>query len=154
MSRGLKVIADVTIESASKEEWDLIALPGGMPGANHLRDSAPLVKLLKTQKSKNKLYGAICAAPAVALQSHGLLEPGSTCYPAPPFRAVLEDASDDKVVVQDNVITSQGPGTSLLFALSLGEKLVSAKNNPTVHDLHMKIYDPLYLMLQLFQFNF
>jgi 4-methyl-5(b-hydroxyethyl)-thiazole monophosphate biosynthesis len=126
MSRGLKICADVTIEEASKEEWDLIVLPGGMPGANHLRDSEFLVEMLKKQQKQNKLYGAICAAPAVVLQTHGLLAgPGATCYPAPPFRSTIADPSDDKVVVQGNVITSQGPGTSLLFALSLGEQLVS-----------------------------
>jgi len=126
MSRGLKICADVTIEEASKEEWDLIVLPGGMPGANYLRDSDFLVEMLKKQQKENKLYGAICAAPAVVLQTHGLLAgPGATCYPAPPFRSTMADPSEDKVVVQGNVITSQGPGTSLLFALSLGEQLVS-----------------------------
>lgn len=126
MSRGLKICADVSIENAAKEEWDLIALPGGLPGANHLRDSPPLVELLKKQKGKNKLYGAVCASPAVVLQTHGLISgPGATCYPAPPFRSIMESPSDSKVVVQNNVVTSQGPGTSLLFALSLGEQLVS-----------------------------
>lgn len=123
MSRGIKIMADVTIEEASKEEWDLIALPGGVPGADHLRDCATLVELLKKQQDKKKLYGAMCASPAVVLASHGLVDAGATCYPAPPFRSVMKDASDDKVVVQDNVVTSQGPGTSLLFALSLGEQL-------------------------------
>lgn len=123
MSRGIKIMADVTIEDAAKEEWDLIALPGGVPGADHLRDCAPLVELLKKQQEKKKLYGAVCASPAVVLASHSLVDGGATCYPAPPFRDVLTDASDDKVVVQGNVVTSQGPGTSLLFALSLGEQL-------------------------------
>mmetsp|Transcript_17278 Transcript_17278/g.32714 ORF Transcript_17278/g.32714 Transcript_17278/m.32714 type:complete len:263 (-) Transcript_17278:408-1196(-) len=124
MSRGLKICADVSIENAAKEEWDLIALPGGLPGANHLRDSLSLVELLKRQKEKKKLYGAVCASPAVVLHTHGLLSgAGATCYPAPPFRSVMEKPSDSKVVVQDNVVTSQGPGTSLLFALSLGEQL-------------------------------
>lgn len=127
MSRGLKICADVTIENASKEEWDLIALPGGMPGAKYLRDSEILAEMLRNQQKQNKLYGAVCASPAVVLQSLGLLGPGSTCYPAVPFRSTMVSPSDDKVVVQDNVITSQGPGTSLLFALSLGEQLVSLK---------------------------
>jgi len=126
MSRGLKICADITIEDAAKEEFDCIALPGGMPGANYLRDSAPLIEMLKKQQDKKKLYGAMCASPAVVLQTHGLLVgSGATCYPAPPFRKTMEDPSDDKVVVQDNVVTSQGPGTSLLFALSLGEHMVS-----------------------------
>jgi len=123
MSRGIKIMADVTIEDATKEEWDIIALPGGLPGADHLRDCPSLIELLKKQQQKKKLYGAVCAAPAVVLASHGLIGAGATCYPAPPFRSVMSEASDDAVVVQDNVVTSQGPGTSLLFALSLGELL-------------------------------
>ena len=119
-----KVMADVTIEEAAKEEWDLIALPGGMPGAEYLRDCAPLIELLRKQQQQKKLYGAVCASPAVVLESQGLLsEGGATCYPAGVFRDAISNASDDSVVVQDNVITSQGPGTSLLFALSLGEQL-------------------------------
>ena len=50
-------MADVTIEDAAKEDWDLIALPGGMPGANHLRDCNTLTNLLKKQQEKKKLYG-------------------------------------------------------------------------------------------------
>lgn len=116
-------MADVTIEEAAKEDWDLIALPGGLPGADHLRDCNTLINLLKKQQEKKKLYGAMCASPAVVLATHGLVSAGATCYPAKPFREVIPDASDEKVVVQDNVVTSQGPGTSLLFALSLGEQL-------------------------------
>eukprot|EP00558_Chaetoceros_sp_UNC1202_P006171 CAMPEP_0197239292 /NCGR_PEP_ID=MMETSP1429-20130617/5788_1 /TAXON_ID=49237 /ORGANISM="Chaetoceros sp., Strain UNC1202" /LENGTH=194 /DNA_ID=CAMNT_0042698689 /DNA_START=181 /DNA_END=765 /DNA_ORIENTATION=+ len=123
MSRGLKVCAETTIEAASKEEWDAIVLPGGMPGAKYLRDCVTLTEMLKKQAAAKKLYGAICASPAVVLQSHGLIDSGATSYPAPPFRGAMTDPSDEKVVVQGNVLTSQGPGTSLLFALSMGEQL-------------------------------
>lgn len=125
MSRGLKIKADVTIDDAATEEWDCIALPGGMPGAKYLRDCQALSGLLQDQHKKKKIFGAVCASPAVVLQPQGLLGSGSTCYPAVPFRSTMDSPSDEKVVVQDNVVTSQGPGTSLLFALSLGEKLVS-----------------------------
>ena len=58
-----------------------------LPGAEHLRDSEALIGLLEKQKSQNKPYAAICAAPAVVLASKGLLEgEGATCYPAPGFR--------------------------------------------------------------------
>ena len=125
MSRGIKVVADCTIAEAVTKDWDLVVLPGGMPGAEHLRDSEPLIKLLKQQKSAGKMYGAICAAPAVALASHDLLVEGgaATCYPAPPFREKLPQVSEDAVVVTDNLLTSQGPGTALVFALQLGENL-------------------------------
>ncbi|CAB9502551.1 Protein/nucleic acid deglycase DJ-1 [Seminavis robusta] len=125
MSRGIKVMADATIEDAAKEEWDLVALPGGMPGATHLKVSKALTSILEKQKGAKKLYGAVCASPAVVLASQGFLDESvpSTCYPAPGFRDNLKIVSDDKVVIADNVVTSQGPGTSLLFALALGEKL-------------------------------
>ncbi|CAJ1952528.1 unnamed protein product [Cylindrotheca closterium] len=125
MSRGIKVMADVNIDEAAKEEWDLIVLPGGMPGAEHLRDSAALIGLLEKQKSQNKPYAAICAAPAVVLASKGLLEgEGATCYPAPGFRSKLTNPTDDEVAFTvGKVTTSKGPGTALKFALELGEQL-------------------------------
>ena len=125
MSRGIKVMADVSIEEAAKEEWDLIALPGGMPGAAHLRDSETLQGLLEKQKSASKPFAAICAAPAVALASKGFLEgiEGATCYPAPQFREKLNKPTDDDVSVTGIITTSKGPGTALQFALELGEQL-------------------------------
>jgi len=123
MSRNIKFLADVTMKDAATEEWDLIALPGGMPGAEHLRDCKDLVALLEKQKSQGKLYAAVCAAPAVALASNGLIEGSATCFPVPAFRAALPEASDDAVVVTKNLVTSQGPGTALKFALQLGEEM-------------------------------
>ena len=97
-----------------------------MPGAEHLRDSSALNTILLKQNEDKKNFAAICASPAVVLASKGLLPNdggGSTCYPAPVFRSELENPSDDAVVVQGNLVTSQGPGTSLKFALELGEQL-------------------------------
>ena len=132
MSQGLKIMADITIEEASKEDWDLIALPGGVPGADHLRDCDTLIAMLKKQQAASKLYGAMCASPAVVLASHGLVGSGATCYPVPVFRDEIPNASDDDVVVQDNVVTSQGPGTSLKFALALGEQLYGEEKANTI----------------------
>lgn len=102
-----------------------MVLPGGMPGAEHLRDCETLISLLKHQQKEQRFYAAICATPAVALAPHGLLPSagGATCYPLDAFRSVMKHPSDEEVVVQDNVVTSQGPGTALQFALTLGEKL-------------------------------
>jgi 4-methyl-5(b-hydroxyethyl)-thiazole monophosphate biosynthesis len=141
-------MADVSIEDAAKEEWDLVALPGGMPGkyslklisiwtreyieltrvlsgagATHLRDSAALISILEKQKKDGKPYAAICAAPAVVLASHGLIEEGATCYPAPHFLEKLTNPTDDNVAVTGQLTTSKGPGTALEFALELGEQL-------------------------------
>jgi len=125
-SRGVKIEADVLISAVASESYDLIVLPGGMPGATHLRDSVPLQQMLTKQHADGKWVAAICAAPAVALQPLGILQDKrATCYPAPKFRDTLQPAyvSNDAVVVDGHVITSQGPGSSLKFAIRLAETL-------------------------------
>lgn len=124
MSRGVKMMADIPIQEAIGQEWDLVALPGGMPGAEHLRDSAPLISILEAQKSGGKPYAAICASPAVVLASKGLVGEGATCYPAPGLLGKMTSPNEaDDVVVQGNVVTSKGPGTALKFAIALGEMM-------------------------------
>lgn len=102
------------------ETYDLIVLPGGMPGAEHLRDSKDLEKILERQQQEGRLYAAICASPAVVLQHHGLLgRRQAACHPN--FIQQLEDtsAAETRVVVDGTCITSRGPGTALEFALKL-----------------------------------
>ncbi len=127
-------MADIPIEEATGQEWDLIALPGGMPGAEHLRDCSALISLLEKQKAEGKLYAAICASPAVVFASKGLIGEGGTSYPAEGFRKTMAAPVDDDVVVQDNVITSQGPGTALKFGITLGQLLYGAEKAKTVAD--------------------
>lgn len=137
-SRGVRLVADVPIEDCLGRDYDLIALPGGMPGAEHLRDSPALLRLLQHQKARGAAYAAICAAPAVALAPHGLLEGRrATCHPA--FTGCLTDASaaGNRVVVDGPVVTSRGVGTALEFALTLvallfGEERAQAVAAPMV----------------------
>ncbi|KAJ8908772.1 hypothetical protein NDN08_005477 [Rhodosorus marinus] len=128
MSRGVKIMADQMIGDCKDVDYDLIALPGGMPGAERLRDSDDLKNMLIKQEAGNKMIGAICAAPAVVLAHHGLLEGrNATCYPSPAFMEKLPKNIDDDevpVVYDGNVMTSRGPGTALVFSLALVEKLV------------------------------
>lgn len=119
-SRGVRIVADAKIDDCAGEAFDLIVLPGGMPGAERLRDSKTLSALLRRQKESERPYAAICAAPAVALQPHGLLEDRkATAHPG--FVEQLKDRSraDSRVVVDGNVVTSRAPGTAIEFALAL-----------------------------------
>jgi len=123
-SRKVKLVADWLITDCKDNTFDLIALPGGLPGSEHLRDCATLIEMLKSQKQAERLYGAICAAPAVALAPHGLLDgKKATCYPS--CADVLPDPTqaNQRVVVDGNCITSQGPGTALEFAIELTRQL-------------------------------
>lgn len=132
MSRGIKIMADASLvdDGALEEQsWDAVVIPGGMPGAERLRDCESLTRILAKQaEAPPKIVAAVCAAPAVVLETHGILAgKTATCYPAPPFTEKLQQGgvkvSSDAVVVDGNVVTSRGPGTSLLFALKLVELL-------------------------------
>ncbi len=137
-SRGVRLKADVLIGDCKDIEYDLIVLPGGLPGAEHLRDSIELVGMLKRQRGFGRLYAAICASPAVVLQPHGLLEgKKATCYPAPNLD--FPGRCDDSVVVDGNCITSQGPGTALEFSLKLAVLLFGqAKRNEVANAMLVK----------------
>jgi len=125
-SRGVKLVADTLIANCTSQTYDGIALPGGMPGAEHLRDSAPLIDMLRKQKQAGRLYAAICAAPAVVLRPHGLIEQvRATCFPALQGKLDPAYASHERVVVDGNCVTSQGPATAIEFALKLVELLFS-----------------------------
>jgi protein deglycase len=123
-SRGTRLVADKLIGDCLAFSYDLIALPGGMPGSEHLRDSEGLTALLTRQQQRGGLYAAICAAPAIVLQHHGLLA-GRRATCAPGFGEQIDHLvpPEARVVVDGDCITSVGAGTAIEFALKLVELL-------------------------------
>jgi 4-methyl-5(b-hydroxyethyl)-thiazole monophosphate biosynthesis len=124
-AHGTRLTADAMLVDVLAQDFDLIVLPGGMPGAQNLADYQPLAERVREQAAAGKLFAAICAAPALALQAYGVLKQRRmTCYPA--FSEQLSGCTfvDQPVVVDGNCITSQGPGTALEFALTLVEQLL------------------------------
>jgi len=123
-SGGIRFFADVLLKDCLDAEFDLIALPGGIPGAMNLRDSDQLKTLLVRQAENQKYYAAICASPAIVLHHHGLARPGSvTCHPG--FVEHIDNGNilESKVVIDKNCITSRGAGTAVHYALALVELL-------------------------------
>lgn len=127
-SRGVVLIPDTTLGDALGQEFDMIVLPGGQPGATHLGQDERVTGLLQQMARAGKYTAAICAAPGVLAQC-GLLEGRR----ATGFPGTLEagnvpglDYVDDPVVIDGKVITSRGPGTAMDFALQLIELLAGA----------------------------
>jgi 4-methyl-5(b-hydroxyethyl)-thiazole monophosphate biosynthesis len=134
-SRGVKLTAECYIADCLHHPWDMIVCPGGMPGSQYLSDSEPLIQLLKKQVATGKHLAAICAAPAVVLAHHGLLDGRiATCYPVPKFSQKIERYVVQRVVEDENIITSQGPGTALQFSLKLVEALFGAEKAEQLRD--------------------
>ena len=125
LSRGINIVADDLISNLTDQTFDLIIVPGGMPGAQNLHDDANLVAMLQKQKAEGRWFSAQCAAPVVALQPHGLLDGvAATCHPA--FKDRINDATkaDERVVVSGKCITGQGAGTALEFSLECVKQLI------------------------------
>jgi 4-methyl-5(b-hydroxyethyl)-thiazole monophosphate biosynthesis len=132
-ARGTRLTADAMLVDVLAQDFDLIVLPGGMPGAQHLADHQPLAERVREQAAAGKLFAGICAAPALALQTYGVLKQRRmTCYPAFSDRLSGCTFVDQPVVVDGNCITSQGPGTALEFALTLVEQLAGRASRATV----------------------
>lgn len=123
-SRGTVLIPDVTLDEALKQEYDMIVLPGGQPGADHLNADPRIRGLLKKMAETGRFTAAICAAPMV-LASTGLLA-GRRATGYPGVLDAFEDVrlSTDAVVQDGRIITSRGPGTAMDFALALVENLM------------------------------
>ena len=104
-------------------EYDMIVLPGGMPGSAHLRDNESLISELQKCNQGGKKLAAICAAP-IALNRAGLLEGKNfTCYDGVQEQIADGHYHKETVVVDGNIITSRGPATALTFAYHLVETL-------------------------------
>ncbi|XP_050219346.1 protein DJ-1 homolog B-like [Mercurialis annua] len=122
-SRKVKLEADVLLDEAAKLSYDLIVLPGGLGGAEAFAKSEKLVNMLKKQRESNRPYGAICASPALVLEPHGLLKgKKATAFPAMCDKLSDKSEIENRVIVDGNLITSRGPGTSMEFALAIVEK--------------------------------
>jgi len=124
-AHGIVVVADALLKDLDGTAFDMIALPGGLPGATNLAADTRTQALLKEFDAKGKAIAAICAAP-YALQTAGVLKKSYTCYPG--FQAkIAHDGynANEKVIHDANITTSQGPSTAMLFALSLVEQLCS-----------------------------
>jgi len=125
-SRGVVLVPDRTLDEVADEDFDMIVLPGGLPGADHLNDDPRIRQMLQRAAAAGRYTAAICAAPKV-LASAGLLDGRqATAYPGVldrlnlPRTEVLQRA----VVTDGHVVTSRGPGTAMDFALELIERLL------------------------------
>lgn len=133
-SRGVQLIADTTLDAVLHDNFDMIILPGGMAGSNQLNDDPRIHAIIKKLHSSKKAIGAICAAPMVLAHSGLLAGKTVTCYPGVLSKQDWPEISlsDQAVVIDDKLITSQGPGTAMDFALTVIEFLTDQTTRNTV----------------------
>ncbi|MCG5538804.1 DJ-1 family glyoxalase III [Halorhodospira sp. 9622] len=119
-SRGVQLVPDTDLDRVAEESFDLIVLPGGLGGAERLESDARIVRMLQAQNESDGWIAAICAAPRVLAEAGVLQGRRATAFPTQLERHGIEP-EDSAVVIDDNLITSRGPGTAMDFALRLIE---------------------------------
>ena len=125
-ARGTVIIADTILDSVLSDNFDLLVLPGGLPGADNLNADPRIHQIIDRLATQGKYIGAICAAPKVLLEN-GLLDgKRATAYPG--SLSAMDTSkvalNDTAVQIDGKVITSKGPGTAMDFALTLIEILL------------------------------
>ncbi|OPX95059.1 MAG: Chaperone protein YajL [Syntrophorhabdus sp. PtaU1.Bin002] len=146
-SKGIQIGADRLIGECLGEIFDVVVLPGGMPGAGHLRDCGPLIDYIRRHNDEGRLLAAICAAPVVILHHHNLLKGRNfTCHPFLTQLLGATKTADSPVVVDGKLITSRGAGTALQFSLKLVEILYDKQK---VRDVAAGMALPLSQMMYL-----
>jgi 4-methyl-5(b-hydroxyethyl)-thiazole monophosphate biosynthesis len=118
-SRGVRLMPDKGWREINPGEFDVLMIPGGMPGVERFLQFAPLLDAVLEFHQTGKWIGAVCAAP-LALQAAGILKGRkATCHPGVAARLTETARRDERTVVDGRIITSQGAGTTFEFALTL-----------------------------------
>lgn len=135
-SRGTVITPDTTLEAVMGRDFDMIVLPGGMPGVKHLKDDPRVLALLERFRRQDRYTAAICAAPSI-LAGAGMLA-GRQVTSNPKFKDQVALAGvtyrEDPVVVDGRLITSRGAGTAVPFALALVEILLGKARRKEVEE--------------------
>jgi len=136
-SHGIALEADMALDDARAADYDLIALPGGMPGTLHLREDRRVLRLVREMASADKHVAAVCAAPSV-LAGAGILDRRhATVHPS--AASFLSDAKieDARVVRDGKIVTGKAAGTAMEFAFALVEQLLGP---PAVEEVNRSMF--------------
>lgn len=130
----MTLIPDTTIGQVMDQDFDMIVLPGGLPGADYLNEDARIHEILKRLHKNGGYTAAICAAPKVLAKAGLLSGRRATSYPGVLDAMDLPqvDVQHERVVRDERVITSRGPGTAMDFALALIELLADREKRDEV----------------------
>ena len=135
-SHGISVSADKLLKEIDFSDYELLVLPGGMPGTLRLGECELLCKEVMKAYDNGKKIAAICAAPTVFGKLGLLNGKKACCYPEMEDGLVGANVSFDAVTVDGNITTSRGLGTAIEFALSLIAQLIDQK---TADELAKKV---------------
>lgn len=127
-SHGIAVQPDAALGELDLERFTCVVLPGGMPGTLHLAADERVIALVRRLHGEGRTTAAICAAPLVLEKAGVLGKSPLTSHPS--VRAELAGralVAEPRVVSSGPIVTSQGPGTAIEFALALVERFAGGE---------------------------
>ncbi len=118
-SHRIPVLADQFFSEVDFTKLDMIILPGGMPGTNHLKSCEPLKEQIRAFDEAGRHLAAICAAPTVFGEMGLLKGRKACCFPGMEEGLIGAETTTDEVTVDGHFITSRGMGTAIPFGLEI-----------------------------------
>ncbi len=132
-SRKTVIVPDRELDDVVQEDFHLVVLPGGLPGADHLRDDARVQSVIRRQSDAGRLVGAICAGPK-ALASAGILQGRRVTAYTGALDASGLSSTGTPIEVDGGVVSGRGPGVAMDFALTLIEQLAGPEARRAVEE--------------------
>lgn len=137
-ANGICIKADASLAKIDTKNLDAIAMAGGFEGMMNLKNNPTIIKIIQDLHADKKIVAAICASPIV-LAKAGVINGEFACYPG--CESGIDGVRVSKaVVVNENVITSAGPATAILFGLELAKHLCSV-------EIYEKLYEGMLVSL-------
>lgn len=118
---GLRLLADTLLSDELPDAYDVLLLPGG-PGVAALRADGRPAAITRIFTESGKRVAAICAAPLV-LKDAGVLGGRRFTAHASTHQELPEAITEERVVLDETLLTSRGAGTALDFGLALVAEL-------------------------------
>jgi len=131
-SRKVKVLAGAKLDDIVEKDYDAVVLVGGSPGYSNLSKSNKIMKIIGEFHRDDKLVAAICGAPTVLAEAGILTNVKATVYPG--LEKYIPKPRSESVLIDGNVITSQGPATAMEFSLKLVEYLAGKETMKNVKE--------------------
>ncbi len=133
-SNQVVIKADKKVEEVIKKDLSGIILPGGMPGAKNLKNNLKIIEIIQHLANDEALIAAICAAPIVLSKAGVIADKKVTSYPGFEKELKSKEYLQQRVVVDENIITARGPGVALEFAMAIIKYLKNEKEVKRLKD--------------------
>ena len=136
-----KFTVNYLVNEVDIDLFDALVIPGGFKNYGYYEDAYNIefLKIIREFNSQNKIIASVCVGALPLVKSGILKNKNATTYNQTEYRQILKNngvvVSNEEIVIDDNLITSNGPSTSVEVAFMLLERLTSKGNTLQVRKL-------------------